>query len=72
MAIQFKNGKDVMKRLKDAGYSSTRLRTEGILGEAYMTKIRNNGTVSMNALNTICTLLNCQPGEIIEYVPDEN
>ena len=40
MAIKFKNGKEVMKRLKDVGYSSTRLRKEGILGEAYMTQIR--------------------------------
>ena len=72
MAIQFKNGTEVMKRLKDVGYSSTRLRKEGILGEAYMTQIRNNGRVSMNALDTVCRLLNCQPADLIEYVPDED
>ena len=25
----------------------------------------------VEALNKICTVLNCQPGDIMEYIPDE-
>lgn len=65
MPIQWKI--DVMSALKDAGYSSTRLRNEKLLGESYMTQLRHNELVSWNALATICKLLNCQPGDILAY-----
>ena len=61
---------DVMAMLKAAGYSSTRLRREGILGEATMTKIRHREIVSMNELHRICKILECQPGDLIEFVPE--
>lgn len=69
MAIRYKV--NVMEVLKEAGYSSTRLRNEKLLGESYMTQLRRGNMVSWAALNTICALLNCQPGDLIEYVTDE-
>lgn len=62
---------DVLAALKDAGYTSTRLRTERLLGESYMTQLRHGEMVSWKALETICRLLNCQPGDLIEYVHDD-
>lgn len=60
---------DMMEALKNAGYSSTRLRNEKLLGESYMTQLRRGEMVSWKALDTICTLLNCQPGDLIEHTP---
>lgn len=60
---------DVLEALKEAGYSSTRLRKEKLLGESYMTQLRRGEMVSWKTIETICRLLNCQPGDIIEYVP---
>lgn len=60
----------LMDRLKEAGYSSYRLRKEKLMGEATMTQIRNQKAISGEALNLLCKLLNCQPGDILEYVPD--
>lgn len=57
---------DVMNALKDAGYSSTRLRSEKLLGESYMTQLRRGDMVSWKALETICTILHCQIGDLIE------
>ena len=63
---------DVMAALKDAGYSSTRLRREKLIGEATMQRLRHKQSVSYEVLAVICKLLNCQPGDILEYVPEEN
>ncbi|MBQ2756044.1 MAG: helix-turn-helix domain-containing protein [Oscillospiraceae bacterium] len=61
---------DIMLALKNAGYNSTRLRNEKLLGESYMTQLRNGEMVSWKALETICRLLDCQPGDLIEYIED--
>lgn len=65
MAIQFK--RNIMEALKEAGYSSARLRTEKLMGESYMTQLRRGELVSWATINTICRLLQCQPGDILEY-----
>lgn len=58
---------DVLEMLKNAGYSSYRLRKEKIMGESMMQKIRNGELMSWEALSRVCDLLNCQPGDILEY-----
>jgi len=68
MAIQYKF--DVLASLKVKGYSTYRLRKEKILGEATIQQLRNGEKVSWINLETFCKYLNCQPGDIIEYVPD--
>ena len=65
MSFQYKV--NVMDKLKDRGYSSTRLRKEKLLGEAYMSQLRRGDMVSWAALDTICTLLDCQPGDLIRH-----
>lgn len=62
---------DVMEALKKAGYSSTRLRNEKLMGESYMSQLRRKELVSWKTIETICRLLECQPGELIEYIPEE-
>lgn len=61
---------DVLEALKEAGYSSTRLRKEKLMGESYMSQLRHGGMVSWKTIETICRLLNCQPGDLVEYAPD--
>lgn len=61
---------NVLEALKQRGYSSTRLRNEKILSESTMQKLRtNNTTITADTLNTICVILKCQPGDIIEVIP---
>lgn len=62
---------DIMKELKNHGYTSYKLRKDKIFGEATMTKFRNREYINFENLNILCALLNCQPGDIIEYVPDD-
>ena len=67
MEIQFKI--DVLTALREKGYTSYRIRKEKIMGESTMTQLRNGELVSWENLSRICGLLQCQPGDLLEYVP---
>lgn len=68
MPVKYKM--DVLSALKSAGYSSYRIRNDKLLGEATLQKIRRGELVSWENISTICKLLKCQPGDIVEYQPD--
>lgn len=62
---------NIMDSLKSKGYTSYKLRKDKIFGEATMTKFRKKEYINFENLNILCTLLDCQPGDILEYVPDD-
>lgn len=62
---------DILAALKQKGYSTYRIRKEKLFGEAQLQKLRSNELVSKETLNTLCKLLNVQPGEILKYIPDD-
>lgn len=61
---------DVLVALKNAGYSTYKLRKEKLIGESVLQQIREGIPVSWTNISRICELLSCQPGDILEYVPD--
>ena len=61
---------EVLAKLKEAGYNTNRIRKEKIIGESMLKKIRSGQMVSWATLETICELLQCQPGDLIEYVSE--
>ena len=65
MPIQYKI--DILAALKEAGYNTNRIRKEKLIGEAMIQKIRNRQLPSWAALETICELLDCQPGDLVEF-----
>ena len=69
MAIRYKI--DIMAALKEKGYPSTRIRDEKLIGQSYLQQIRHGELVSWKTIDTICKLLECQPGDIIEHIPDD-
>ena len=69
MAMKYKI--DIIAALKEAGYNTSRIRKEKIMGEAMLQKIRSGQMVSWATLETICDLLNCQPGDLIEFVKED-
>ena len=68
MAIRYKV--DILAELKKKGYSSTRIREEKLIGQSYLQQLRRGEPVSWKMLGTICSLLECQPGDLIEYVEE--
>ena len=68
MPIRYKF--DVLAALKEKGYSSTRIRKERLMGQATLTQLRHGDLVSWMNIETICHLLQCQPGDLLEYVEE--
>ena len=61
---------DILALLKERGYNTNRIRTEGLLSQSTLQKFRNGQGVSWENLETLCTLLDCQPGDLVEYVKE--
>ena len=62
---------DVMQKLSEKGLSSYALRKQQILGESTMTKLRRKQPISWENIDTICCLLRCQPGDLLEWIDDD-
>ena len=62
---------DILAELKKRGYSSTRIREEKLIGQSYLQQIRHVDLVSWKTMETLCALLGCQVGDLVEYIPDD-
>lgn len=58
---------DILDALNKKGFTTYRLRKEKIIGERTIQQLRNDQLASWATIDTICRLLNCQPGDILEY-----
>lgn len=61
---------DVLQELKNKGFSTYRLRKEKLFGERTMQQFREGIIVSAENLARLCCLLECQPGDILQYVEE--
>lgn len=59
----------IVERLADAGYSTYKIRKDKLLSESTMQKLRSGGTVTTETIDTLCRLLDCQPGDLMAYIP---
>ena len=57
--------------LKEKGYTSYTMKKDNIIGQATFKKIKDGGDIDTRTISKLCALLECQPGDIMEYVPDE-
>ncbi|MBR2132595.1 MAG: helix-turn-helix domain-containing protein [Oscillospiraceae bacterium] len=63
---------DVLAALKAKGYNTTRLRKEKIFGERVIQQMREHQIVSWATIDKLCSLLECQPGDIVEYIDNKS
>lgn len=68
MALRYKC--DILAALKAAGFTTYLIRRDKLMSESTVQKLRNRQPVSWENIETLCKLLGCQPGDIIEYLPD--
>lgn len=62
----------MLQALKQKGYTTYTIRKNKIFTEGQLQQIRNDKLLTQDALNRVCELLDCQPGDILEYVPDSD
>ena len=70
MAIQYRV--DILAELKKKGYSTARIREEKLIGQSYLQQLRHGDLVSWKTIDTLCRLLECQPGDLVEYIEDSH
>ena len=70
MPIVYKT--DILSALKEAGYNTNRIRKEKLLSEGVLQSLRGQKYISMENLARVCALLDCQPGDLMEYVKENN
>ena len=61
----------LLKKFVELNINSTIIKRDNIIGQSAWSKIKTGGNIDMKTLNKLCRYLNCQPGDILEYVPDE-
>lgn len=62
--------KDILKKLKSAGYTTNAIRSEKLLTESTMQRIRHNKPITTATINKLCELTGLQPADLIEYRKD--
>lgn len=68
MSISFEKLESVMQ---DRNINKNYLRTHGIHA-ATVDRLKHNMSVNTEIIDRLCKILDCQPGDIMEYVPDDN
>lgn len=68
MALQYRI--DILAALKEKGYNTNKIRAERLLSQSTLQKFREKKGISWENIETLCALLDCQPGDLIEYVKE--
>ena len=69
MAISYNK---LWKQLIDKKMSAAELRKKADIAPNTLTRMKKEQEVTVQVLVRICKVLDCDFGEIIEYIPDEN
>lgn len=57
---------DIIQKLSDAGYNTTRIRKENILPQSTLQRLRDGKPITTDTIDKICELIGCQPGDILK------
>jgi putative transcriptional regulator len=58
--------------MKEKNINTSYLRKNKIISESTLHNIRHGRGITTDAIGRLCKALNCQPGDILEYKPDDN
>lgn len=64
--------KDILKKLKAAGYTANDLITQKIMGSTVLQNIRDGKPINTETINKICGILECQPNDLMIWYDDED
>lgn len=63
--------RDIIKMMAEKGVTTYTIRKNKILTESQLQQLRDGKLVTQDTLDKICTILDCQPGFLLEYVVTE-
>ena len=62
---------NVLVALKEKGYNTNRLRKDHLLSEGAIQSLREEKPISWANIEKLCHLLQCQPGDILEFTESQ-
>ena len=60
----------LLKMMADKGLTSYKIKKDKIIGQATFQKIKSGGDIDTRTIARLCKVLECQPGDIMEYVDE--
>lgn len=60
----------MLKLMDERGITSYTCKRDGLIGQATYKKIKNGGDIDTRTIAKMCEVLNAQPGDLLEYIPD--
>ena len=69
MPLQFKI--DVLAALKEKRITTYAIRKQKIMSESTLQKLRSGKGLAWDNIETLCRLLECQPGDLLEYLEEK-
>lgn len=57
--------------MKDKGITQYALINQYHVSAGQLSRLRKNQNISSHTINTLCEILDCQPGDIMEYIKEE-
>ncbi len=60
------------KLAKEQNLTTYKIRQQQIISETTLQHIRKNEPISTASIESLCRALHCQPGDLLEYVPNED
>ena len=62
----------MIKLMNERGINSYTCKRDNIIGQATYKKIKEGGDIDTRTIAKMCEVLNCQPGDLLEYVSDDS
>lgn len=62
---------DILGLLARHGWTTVRLQREHKISNGTIIQIRAGKPITTTTIDTICSLCQCQPGDILSHVPDD-
>ncbi len=53
--------------MKEKGLTTYRIRMENVISQSALTALKNGKSVTTDTIAKLCKVLQCQPGDILEY-----
>ena len=57
---------------QERGITSYTFRQNKVISQATWKNLKTGGNIDIKTLNNLCKYLNCQPGDLLEYIPDDH
>lgn len=62
--------KKLLLKMKEYGLTTYKIRKKKIISESTLQRIREDKVITTDAIASLCEVLDCQPGDILEYIKD--